>query len=158
MGHTLSMILMNAWASCPVRFLTISTSLSSEKNFAIRATCSSMGRVLLIKIFQAGVFDRSVAGQKGYLRMEIQVQHRVEFLCAPGTHLSSAGSIPQHASAPAKVPVDPVFSEGAEVHNLRGALHLHPYEIGCGIYSRFPNRDLTSEKIRTDSRSGDARD
>ena len=154
-GHTLSMVSMNAWASCPERFLTILTSLSSEKMVAIRATCSSTVRVLLITFSQLGVFDRSVVRQKYYLRIESQVQHRVDFLCAPGTHLSMAGSISRHASAPAGVPVDPVFSEGAEFHYLRGAFCLHPYEIGCGIHSRFPNHDLISEKLRTDSRSGD---
>ena len=136
MRYTLSIMSMNVWASCPERFSTILTSLSSEKIVAIKATCSSMGRVLLINFFQAGVFDRSAIRQKGYLQMESQVQHRVEFLCAPGTYLSMAGSIPQRtSSSPAEVPVDPGFSEGAEVHNLRGAFRLHPYEIGCRIHS-----------------------
>ena len=71
-GHTLSTISMNAWASCPERFSTVLTSLASEKIVAIRATCSSTVRVLLINCFQTGVFERSAVRQKGNLRMESQ--------------------------------------------------------------------------------------
>ena len=147
---------MNAWASCPGRFSTILTSLSSEKIFAIRATCSSIVRVSLINFFQAGVYDRSAVRKKGYLQIASQAQHRVEFLYTPGTHLSSAGSTPQHASSPpAEVPVDPVVSGGSGVHDLQRVFQLHPCEIGCGTCSRILNHDLTSEKFRTDSGSGD---
>ena len=150
------MISMNAWASCPERFSTILTSLSSEKIVATRAICSSIVRVLLINCFQAGVFDRSAVRQNGYLRIVSQAQHHVEFLYAPGTHLSLAGSIPQcGSSAPAEVPIDPVVSERAGVHDPREVFHLCPCGIGCGIYSRFVNRDLTSGNFRIYSRSRD---
>ena len=56
-GPTLSIISINAWASCLERFSTILISLLSEKIAVIRATCLSVVRVLVINCFQAGVFD-----------------------------------------------------------------------------------------------------
>ena len=168
--HTLSTISMNAWASCPERFSTVLTSLASEKIVAIRATCSSTVRVLLINCFQAGAFDRSTVRQKGYLRTEsqaslvgkltwctprnifgllFQVKKSLasrQVLARPVTHLSFASSIPQRGSlALVDVPIDPVVSEGAGVHDPREAFHLGPCGTDCGIYSQFVNHDLRSK-------------
>ena len=169
--HTLSTISMNAWASCPERFSTVLTSLASEKIVAIRATCSSTVRVLLINCFQAGAFDRSTVRQKGYLRTEsqaslvgkltwctprnifgllFQVKKSLasrQVLARPVTHLSFASSIPQRgSSALVDIPIDPVVSEGAGVHDPREAFHLGPCGTDCGIYSQFVNHDLRSKK------------
>ena len=59
-------ISMNTWASCPERFLIVLTSLPSEKIDVIRETRSSMVRVSLISLCQAGEFERSTVSQKRF--------------------------------------------------------------------------------------------